>query len=75
MYQLIILKKGLALLLAVGTGGTWQLGSSEVGKFGSHGNVVFEVFSTASRKGYVAIDDVKMDTYEACPLHGKFMLL
>lgn len=59
----------------MGTGGSWQLGAGEVEKYGSHGTLVFEVFSSASRRGYVAIDDVKLDSSEMCPVDGKFMLL
>ena len=59
----------------MGTGGKWQLGCSEIDQFGSRGNVVFELFSTETHKGYVAIDDVRMDTSMACPVNGKLMSL
>ncbi|MPC59450.1 MAM and LDL-receptor class A domain-containing protein 1 [Portunus trituberculatus] len=61
----------VAFMTELGTGGMWQLGASEVGRFGSHGNAVFEVFSSAIHRGYVAIDDVKMENSKMCPVDGR----
>lgn len=59
----------------VGAGGTWQLGSKDIQGLGSHGNVVFEVYSTASAIGYLAIDDISIDSSSECPVHGKSVSL
>ena len=69
------LSRNLFFLILVEMDGSWQLGANEIGKFASHGNAVFEVFSSASHWGYVAIDDVKIDNSKMCPVDGKFLFL
>lgn len=58
-------------LFAVGTDGMWTLGAGEVQGLGNNGNTVFEVYSTASGTGYVAIDDIRVDASPDCPINGK----
>lgn len=55
----------------MGTGGSWQLGASEIYNFDSYGNVVFEVIPTGGATGYLAIDDIKIDSSLECSVHGK----
>ncbi|XP_071520606.1 MAM and LDL-receptor class A domain-containing protein 1-like [Panulirus ornatus] len=54
----------------VGTGMDWQLGAGEVADFGSSGHVIFQIFSGGTPYGYIAIDDIKLDDSQSCPIQG-----
>lgn len=49
----------------------WRMGAAELASYNSRGRVVFEALCSQYTFGFLAIDDISVDSRLNCPVHGK----